>query len=95
VKTFATEPDTQAEVADAACALVTEYAPRLQAAGEVLVSDDGLRVVLVWRWAGGHGARLLREGELVRDAMHEHPAFAKARPLDARVLRPRDGGMSL
>ncbi len=95
VKTFATDPVSQREVADAARALVAEHAETLQARGEVLLSDDGLRVVLVWRWAGGHGARLLREGELVRDAMHEHPAFAKARPLDARVLRPRDGGMSL
>jgi hypothetical protein len=95
VKTFGTEPEAQQEVADAARALVAEHAPSLQAAGEVLVSDDGLRVVVVWRWSGGHGVRLLREGEMVRDAFHDHPALARARPLDARVLRPADGGMSL
>ncbi len=95
VKTFATEPGDQAEVAAAAQALVTEHAATLEALGEVLVSDDGLRVIVVWRWSGGHGPRLLREGETVRDAFHEHPALARARPLDARMLRPADGTMSL
>jgi hypothetical protein len=86
VKTFAVEPDEQEEVAAAARALVAEHAAELEADGGVYTSDDGLRVVLVWRWRGDDEGRLLRDGDVVRAALAEHPVLARARALDARLL---------
>jgi hypothetical protein len=86
LKTFAVRPELQLEVARAAEDLVARHARELDAAGEVLVSDDGLRVLLIWRWSGSTPARLVRDGEVVREAIARHPVFAKAEAVDARVL---------
>ena len=85
VKTFAVDPARQAEVAAAARALVAEHAADLEADGEVFTSDDGLRVLLVWRWSGADEGRLLRDGDVVRAALARHPVFAHADAVDARL----------
>jgi hypothetical protein len=85
VKTFAVDPADQTEVAAAARALVAEHAADLEAEGEVLTSDDGLRVLLVWRWTGADEGRLLRDGDIVRHALVRHSAFARADAVDARL----------
>jgi hypothetical protein len=87
VKTFAVDPEEQAVIERAVRALVTDHAVMMEADGEVLVSADGLRVQLVWRWRGAVEARLLREGDLVRQALAAHPELARARALDARLYR--------
>jgi hypothetical protein len=43
--------------------------------GEVLTSDDGLRVWLVWRWR----ELIRRDGEVIRDALAKYPIFEGAR----------------
>jgi hypothetical protein len=50
VKTFAVVPDEQAALAGAARRLVATQARHMAADGRVLVSEDGVRVVLEWRW---------------------------------------------
>jgi hypothetical protein len=87
VKTFAVDPEEQAVIERAVRALVTEHSVTMDADGEVLASADGLRVQLVWRWRGAVGARLLREGDLVRQALANYPELARARALDARLYR--------
>jgi hypothetical protein len=86
VKTFAVQPGEQADVAAAARELVAEHATHLQAEGGVYTSDDGLRVLLVWRWTGADTARLLRDGDVVRDALAAHPDLARAHAQDARLF---------
>jgi hypothetical protein len=86
VKTFAVAPDTQAAVAAAARELVTEHAAHLEADGAVFTSDDGLRVLLVWKWPGADAGRLLRDGDVVREALAAHPVLARADALDARLF---------
>jgi hypothetical protein len=86
VKTFAVEPAEQDEVAAAARAVVAEHGAELEADGGVYTSDDGRRVVLVWRWRGDDEGRLLRDGDVVRAALADHPVLARARALDARLL---------
>jgi hypothetical protein len=93
VKEFATRPEQQAAVARAASELVAEQQAKMQADGEVLISDDGLRVILRWH---GHGSRrnlLERDGDVIREAFAAHPVFADVRPVEARILRtaPTDG----
>ena len=87
VKTFAVSPEDQAALADAARALVGTHARHLAAEGRVLVSDDGVRVAIEWRWRGETTARLLREGEVVRQALEEDPIFVRAEAVDARLYR--------
>lgn len=53
----------------------------------MLVSDDGIRVALEWRWRGETTARLLRDGEVVRQALEDDPIFARAQAVDARLYR--------
>jgi hypothetical protein len=86
VKTFAVDPAEQDEVAAAAGELVAEQAARLEADGGVYTSDDGLRVLLVWRWTGADDGRLLRDGDVVREALAAHPVFARAQAVDARLF---------
>jgi hypothetical protein len=89
VKTFAVDPADQQEIAAAARELVSEHATALQAEGDVFASDDGVRVLLVWRWTGADEGRLLRDGDVVREALADHPIFARADPVDARMyVRP-------
>lgn len=88
VKTFATNYDDQAAVAAAVAALVGEHADRMRARGEVLVSEDGLRVMLVWRWRGSRTPRLIRDGDVIREALAAHPVLAEVDAVEARIYRP-------
>jgi hypothetical protein len=88
VKTFAVETQQQAAVAQAARALIAEHADRLAATGDVHVSEDGLRVMVVWHWRGSTTARLLRDGEVVREALAAHPILGVAEALEARLFLP-------
>jgi hypothetical protein len=87
VKAFATEPHQQPAIANAASQLVTEQQARMGAEGEVLTSDDGLRVWLVWRWSGSRRELIERDADVVREALAAHPIFAQARAVEARILR--------
>jgi hypothetical protein len=87
VKAFATEPHQQPVIANAASELITEQQARMGAEGEVLTSDDGLRVWLVWRWRGSRRELIERDADVVREALAAHPVFAQARAVEARILR--------
>jgi hypothetical protein len=87
VKAFATSPEQQAAVAQAAIELVGEQQPRMRGRGEVLTSDDGLRVWLQWRWPGSRRELIERDADFVRDALAAHPVFAEARAVEARLFR--------
>jgi hypothetical protein len=87
VKAFATEPQQQPVIASAANALVAEQQARMRAEGEVLTSDDGLRVWLVWRWRGSRRELIERDADVVREALAAHPIFADARAVEARIFR--------
>jgi hypothetical protein len=87
VKAFATEPHTQAAVALAANQLVAEQRARLGAEGEVMTSDDGLRVWLLWRWRGSRRELIERDADVVRHALAAHPIFADAQAAEARIFR--------
>jgi hypothetical protein len=85
---FATEPDEQEAVAEAARQVIREGEAVMDASGEVLRSEDGLRVAILWRWQGGaSGDRLLREGALVRASLQQHAPLLRARPHEAHVYR--------
>jgi len=87
VKAFATEPRDQSAVARAANELVAEQWGRMRAEGEVLTSDDGLRVWLVWRWRRSRRELIERDADVVREALAAHPIFADARAVEARIFR--------
>jgi ribonuclease D len=87
IKAFATDPEHQQAIARAAKELVAEQSATMGATGEVLVSDDGLRVWLTWRWRGSRRELLAADAEVVRKALARHPVFAQARVVEARVLR--------
>jgi hypothetical protein len=86
VKAFATTPEQQPAVARAANELIAEQQTRMQAEGEVLISDDGLRVVLLWRWHGSRRELIERDEEVVREALAAHPVFEQVRPVEARIF---------
>jgi hypothetical protein len=85
-KAFATSPEQQPAVAHAAEELITEQRNRMHADGEVLTSDDGLRVVLQWRWHGSRRDLLDRDADFVREALAAHPIFADTRAVEARIF---------
>jgi hypothetical protein len=87
VKAFATEPHQQRAIAEAAKELVAEQRAGMRAEGEVLTSDDGLRVWLVWRWRGSRRELIERDADVVREALAAHPIFAAARAVEARIFR--------
>jgi hypothetical protein len=87
VKAFATEPHQQPAIAQAANELVAEQQARMRAEGEVLISDDGLRVWLVWRWRGSRRELIERDAHVVGEALAAHPIFADARAVEARIFR--------
>lgn len=87
VKAFATEPQQQPVIAYAANEVVAEQRARMRAEGEVLTSDDGLRVWLIWRWRGSRRELIERDADVVREALAAHPIFADARAVEARILR--------
>jgi hypothetical protein len=92
VKAFATAPERQAAIAQAAVELVAEQQPKLRGRGEVLSSDDGLRVWLQWRWRGSRRELIERDADFVREALAAHPVFAEARAVEARLFRMRASG---
>jgi hypothetical protein len=87
VKTFAVRPEQQAAVAEALNELVEAHAAELGAEGQVLISEDGLRVLLTWRWRGARAARLNADGEVVRKELEEHPILGQVEAVDARLYR--------
>ena len=94
VKAFATAPHRQAAIADAANQLVAEQQGTMGADGEVLTSDDGLRVWLVWRWRGSRRELIERDADVVREAVGAHPIFAEARTVEARIFRAASGAQT-
>jgi hypothetical protein len=94
VKAFATEPQQQAAIAHAAKGLVAEQQARMRAEGDVLTSDDGLRVWLVWRWRGSRRELIERDADVVREALAAHPIFAEARAVEARIFRAARGAQT-
>jgi hypothetical protein len=92
VKAFATSPEPQPTVERAARELITEQGDRMQAQGEVLTSDDGLRVVLLWRWHGSRRELIDRDADVVREALAAHPIFAGTRAVEARIFHTANGG---
>ena len=87
LKAFATSPHQQPAIARAAAELVAEHQTRMGGKGEVLSSDDGLRVWLLWRWSGSRRELIARDADVVRYALAAHPVFADTRPVEARILR--------
>jgi hypothetical protein len=87
VKAFATKPASQPAVAQAANELVAEQRAGLRAEGEVLTSDDGLRVWLIWRWRRSRRELIERDAEIVREALAARPVFATAHAVEARIFR--------
>ncbi len=91
-KAFATSPEQQPAVARAARELVNEQRNRMQADGGVLTSDDGQRVVLLWRWHGTRRELIDRDADVVREALATHPVFADTPAVEARIFHTADGG---
>jgi hypothetical protein len=91
VKEFATSPEQQPAVAHAAEELIAEQRNRMQADGEVLTSDDGLRVVMQWHWHGSRRDLLDRDADVVREALAAHPIFADTRAVEARIFHTATG----
>jgi hypothetical protein len=87
IETFATVPAEQEAVALAARDMVRAGEELLDASGEVLRSEDGLRVLVVWRWSGAATPRLIREGGLVRQALQRHEPLLRAEAKEAHVFR--------
>ena len=85
-KAFATSPEHQPAVARAAHELVAEQRTRMRAQGEVLTSDDGLRVLLLSRWRRSRRELIERHADVIRDALASHPIFADAKPAEARLF---------
>ena len=87
LKAFATTREQQLAVARAANELIEEQQASMHAEGEVLTSDDGLRVLLIWRWHGSRSELIERDEQIVREALAAHPIFEQARPAEARIFR--------
>jgi len=87
VKSFAVDARRQARVARAAAELLGEPPAGLPGDGEVLASDDGLRVALVWRWQRSREELIDRDHDFIRDALAAHPVLAEAEAVEARVYR--------
>jgi hypothetical protein len=94
VKAFATSPERQPTIARAAEELIAEQRSRMRADGEVLTSDDGLRVVMLWRWHGSRRELIERDADFVREALAAHPIFAATRPFEARIFHTLTGPRS-
>jgi hypothetical protein len=85
-KAFATSPEQQPAIERAAQQLIAEQRDRMQARGEVLTSDDGQRVVLLWRWHGSRPDLMDRDADVVREALTAHPILADTRAVEARMF---------
>jgi hypothetical protein len=86
LKAFATTPQHQAALARAADEVLAEQQARMPIDGEVMTSDDGQRVLMLWRWQGTRRELIERDEELIRDALAAHPIFRQAKPVEARVF---------
>jgi hypothetical protein len=86
-KAFATDPSQQAAIAHAAKELVAELEAAMPGRAEVLASDDGTRVWMLWRWHGSRDDLIERDADVVATALAAHPEFAQARAVEARVFR--------
>jgi hypothetical protein len=87
IETFATVPEEQEAVALAARDVASTGEDALDAHAEVLRSEDGLRVLIVWRWSGAATPRLIGEGGLVRQALQKHVPLLRAEAKEAHVFR--------
>ena len=83
LKALATTPPQQQAVASAAQELIAEQSTRMQAGGEVLTSDDGLRVVLLWRWHGSRRELLDRDA----DSSETHSPPTRSSPTPTQPKR--------
>jgi hypothetical protein len=98
IETFATLAEDQHAVALAAQDVVRAGGRAIDARGEVLQSEDGLRVLILWRWSGSAPSRLIREGGLVRKALEKHEPLLRAEAKEAHVFRAAPlgaGGLGL
>jgi hypothetical protein len=87
IETLATVPEQQEAVALAARDVARTGEAALDARAEVLRSEDGLRVLIVWRWLGAATPRLIWEGGLVRQALEKHEPLLRAEAREAHVFR--------
>jgi hypothetical protein len=92
VKEFAVEPAVQPTVGRALQAVTADGSALLQAEGRMLLSEDGLRALLVWRFRGDPVGRLLREGAVVRRALRRDPVLLDTYAVEARLYRLGDEG---
>jgi hypothetical protein len=90
-KSLAIAPGLREPVAAALQDVVARGRDVLQAAGQVLTSDDGLRALLVWRFSTDATARVLRDGTVVREALRRHDVLRQARGVEARLYRSASG----
>ena len=58
----------------------------MQAEAEVLTSDNGLRVVLLWRWHESRRELLDRDADVVRETLAAHPTLADTHTAEARIF---------
>lgn len=92
VKAFATAPEQQEAIVEAALQVVAEQQATMRGRGEVLASDDGLRVWLQWRWRGSRRELIERDAAFVHDALTAHPVFGEAHAAEARLFRVQASG---
>jgi hypothetical protein len=87
-KRSTTSPGQQPAVERAAREPITEQRDRMPAHGEVLTSDHGQLVVLLWRWHGSRPDLMDRDERRPRTAprIPSSPAPARSRPQTARRL---------
>jgi hypothetical protein len=78
---------SQPAVSRALRTVTADGASLLAAEGRVLVSEDGLRALLLWRFRGDPIGRVLREGTVVRRALRRHAVLRHARAVEARLYR--------
>jgi hypothetical protein len=90
VKEFAVEPAAQPTVGRALQAVTADGSALLHAEGRTLLSEDGLRALLVWRFRGDPIGRLLREGAVVRRALRRDPVLLDTDAVEARLYRLDD-----
>lgn len=86
-KEFMTTPETQQDVTRALARVATDGADLLRAVGDVRASEDGLRALLTWRFAGDAVGRVLRDGAVVRAALRRAPILRAATAVEARLYR--------
>jgi hypothetical protein len=66
--------------------VLAEQQARMPTDVEDMTSDDGRRVLILWRWQGTRRELIERDEELIRDALTAHPILRQAKPVEARVF---------